>query len=302
MPAPFAPDLCGYRYEKGAVTTRPNTSDANDEQSVYLAAAVFDLMGVPHTRQASGDQGTAVEKAVVKHLQMLRPDLEIGNSQQARRFAQYEHLGVTKDFIKAYRASTKSRRARLEGIANLLLATVPRIREGSRVGDRPQFKTLLRHLDEEEAAFLAFSDLASEESLLKIDLTIAQRSVETLPQLRIALSSKWTLRTDRAQDCVSQGSKLAAQKRGRMPHFAVVTMEVRPAMLAIPCDGPSVDCVYHLDLTALIRAVDIIAEDKPLDWSPKRTLNRLIRQGRLRDYEDLVTEVMEIPEEPVVAA
>ena len=110
----------------------------------------------------------------------------------------------------------------------------------------------------------------------------------------MALSAKWTLRTDRAQDCVSQGAKLASQKRGRMPHYAVITAEPRPAMLKIPSDGPSVDCVYHIDLPALDRALTRMAGGNPR-WSPKVTFDRLVRQGRLRDYDDLVHQALEVP-------
>ena len=45
---------------------------------------------------------------------------------------------------------------------------------------------------------------------------------------------------------------MAALRRGRMPHFAVVTMEPRPYMLNLLGGGSGdVDCVYHLDLPAL---------------------------------------------------
>ncbi|WP_353889670.1 NgoMIV family type II restriction endonuclease, partial [Campylobacter coli] len=66
------------------------------------------------------------------------------------------------------------------------------------------------------------------------------------PRLELALSAKWSLRTARAPDCVSQGAQRVAQRRGRMPHFAVITREPRPAMLRILADGSgAVDCVYH---------------------------------------------------------
>ena len=83
-----------------------------------------------------------------------------------------------------------------------------------------------------------------------------------------------------------------------MPHFAVITVEPRPAMLKILADGSgSVDCVYHLDLPALIRAVDAAAQTRaiPSSWSPKTTLLRMVRQGRIRDYDDLVSEVLRAP-------
>jgi hypothetical protein len=112
------------------------------------------------------------------------------------------------------------------------------------------------------------------------------------------LSAKWSLRTDRAQDCVSQGAKLVAQRRGRMPHFAVITMEPRPSMLKILGDGSgSVDCVYHLDLPALTRTMERLnaVQRNTRQWSPYVTFRRLIDQDRLRDYDDLVKEMQRIP-------
>jgi hypothetical protein len=115
-------------------------------------------------------------------------------------------------------------------------------------------------------------------------------------QLAIALSSKWSLRTDRAQDCVSQGNKLVAQRRGRMPHFGVITIEPRPAMLRILADGSgAVDFVYHLDLAALTDSIAAVAKRNRVGWSPAQIFSRLMRQNRLRDFDDLVREVMRVP-------
>jgi hypothetical protein len=136
------------------------------------------------------------------------------------------------------------------------------------------------------------------ESMLGLDLSVSN---EPPPgELRIALSAKWSLRTDRAQDCLAQGAKLSSQRRGRMPHFAVLTMEPRPAMLALLADGSgSVDCVYHLDLPSLLRAADAIEQQRisegAADWRPRTTLGRMVAQGRLRDYNDLIVELAAIP-------
>ena len=138
-----------------------------------------------------------------------------------------------------------------------------------------------------------------EEALLTVDLTVAERRRTGTPHLHVALSAKWTLRTDRAQDCVSQGAKLVSQRRGRMPHFAVVTMETRPSMLKILGDGSgSVDCVYHLDLPSLTAAIDKLANEPRRgsgEWSPQRTFRRLVNQRRIRDYDELVQEVVDLP-------
>lgn len=134
-----------------------------------------------------------------------------------------------------------------------------------------------------------------QESLLKIDLAIADR--EAIPRLLVAVSCKWSLRTDRAQDCISQGNKLASLRRGHMPHFAVLTMEPRPAMLKLIAYGSgAVDCVYHVALDELRAAAEKLAATKgtPAARSQQNTLELMIEQGRIRPYGDLQTEVRKL--------
>lgn len=65
-------------------------------------------------------------------------------------------------------------------------------------------------------------------------------------------------------------------------------------MLRILADGSgAIDCVYHLDLEALRLAAP--AEATARSWSPWATLDRLIAQRRVRDYDDLLREVDRIP-------
>jgi hypothetical protein len=105
-----------------------------------------------------------------------------------------------------------------------------------------------------------------EESLLGLDVTLSRPALNPglLPHLEAGLSLKWSLRTDRAQDCRSQGAKMSALRRGRMPHFAAVTMEPRPYFLNILGGGSGeIDCVYHLDLPALDLAIEATCAGKP---------------------------------------
>lgn len=286
MPAPFTKSLCGYR-DNG----NPNTSDNSDQQSKVIGQAMFEELGVEAGQRGPADAGAALEEAAKLHLASLRPDLQIERSRSAFAFDQYAHLEVFPTFRRGYSASAE-RLARLtsliDGLSNLderiaLHAALDAARTGLRQQDE-LVTELMSHMPEE--------------ALLRVDLTIAEPQVNLLPRVHVALSAKWSLRTDRAQDCVSQGAKLVAQRRGRMPHFAVLTIEPRPAMLKILCDGSgSVDCVYHLDLPALTRAWARLANDRrnPDGWSPYRSFRRLVNQRRLRDYDDLVAEVLRVP-------
>lgn len=287
MPAPFAADLCGYR----STNRHPNTSDANDPLSIELGNALFAALRVDSEQRPPGSEiGDALEQAVVEYLHPLRPDLTVVRSTRAAEYDQYDHLNVFPQFLKEYRGSQKPL-SRLETAFSLITDPAARRRV------QAAFVRASDQLQRQDDIVRALQRQMPEESLLKIDVSVGESQQDRPPLLHIALSSKWTLRTDRAQDCVSQGSKLVGLRRGRMPHYAVITMEPRPAMLKILSDGSGViDCVYHLDLPALVAAVDstAIKRGRP-NWSPRVTLHRLLEQRRLRDFDDLVTELLRAP-------
>lgn len=284
MPAPFVAQLCGFREG------RPNTSDKNDKQSIYLGSALFHEIGIAATTPEPLDVGRRLEELAEADLSARRPDVFVSRSSKASDFAQYRHLALTRNARVALKR-TRKLEIKLETQIEKLRTSGPKqiARSLDRIGG--SLGTDLNALQE------LVDDLPNE-SMLGVDLAMSD---EPPPgQLRIAVSAKWSLRTDRAQDCLTQGAKLSLQRRGRMPHYAVLTMEPRPAMLALLADGSgSVDCVYHLDLPSLMRAAESVEQTK-LDegshsWRPKATLDRMVQQLRLRDYDDLVSEVLAIP-------
>lgn len=283
MTAPFARSLCGYRS-----SGLPSTSDANDTGSIELGHALFEELGVASDAKELRDVGHALERETVADLAGLRPDLMFSTSKRARDYLQYRHLSVISEFRRSY---TRAMRAE-DDFENLLAAT-----------QDPQITTALKRARDANEVALRNHELVQtmldsipEESMLKSDIAVSN-SAEP-PELFCAISSKWSLRTDRAQDCISQGSKLVSQRRGRMPHFAVLTMEPRPAMLKLLAAGSgSIDCIYHLALPELTRAVDRVASTKRGRWSPGETFERMVRQGRLLDYEELRTQVARFPKD-----
>jgi hypothetical protein len=290
MPAPFAAQLCGYRLDgQKNLTDHPNTSDASKEESKELGRALFEELGVPADRAGGADPGARMEEAIQEHLQPIRPDLAIRRSRSALEFQQYAHLRVFPEFKKGHQDAGPM----MDNLLEIVKELPP----------SPSTSKLKRTLKATSRRFAAQDSMSQrlklhmpEESLLNLDLTCALEAEGQESVLRLGLSSKWTLRTDRAQDCVSQGSKLASQRRGPMPHYAVITMEPRPAMLKILADGSgAVDYVYHLDLPALTRAIEKVRSTKMGRWSPGITFDRLINQGRIRDYDDLVRAVKSIP-------
>jgi hypothetical protein len=286
--APFVKDLCGFR------AGRANTSDAHDKLSVLLGARFYERLGVAADTLEPADVGNFLTQKVASDLSSRRPDLLVERDRSASAFDQYAHLA-------ALQALRKRRTNPLDRELVLLRETVEK--EVLRGAIQPVAqKRLEKRLDavavaseEAESQLRAVVDQIGSESMLKLDVAVA-RTDDGVRSLLIGLSAKWSLRTDRAQDCLSQGSKLVSLRRGRMPHFALITMEPRPAMLALVADGSgSVDVVYHLALPALIDTVEELAEGRGPAWSPAITLRRLVAQGRVRDYGALVAQVHDLP-------
>jgi hypothetical protein len=287
MPAPFTRELCGYRGDSG----NPNTSDNGDDLSIRLGRELLGRLGVPQGQTGPNDQGAELENAVMEHLKAVRPDLKIERSRSATAFAQYAHLDVFQSFLKSYAGSQKAMGSLAQAIEQ-----VPAGRERQRLVRA--FDKLTGSVADDAITIDKLKREMPEESLLKIDISVAVPQDDGTEELAIALSAKWSLRTDRAQDCVSQGSKLVAQRRGKMPHFAVVTIEPRPSMLRILADGSgAVDWVYHLDLPALEDAINAESERtrNPESWSPRKTFDRLMAQRRLKDFDELVRQVEGLP-------
>lgn len=125
-----------------------------------------------------------------------------------------------------------------------------------------------------------------------IDDTVCQlsdirKSNGGLPILHASISAKWTMRSDRAQNSRTEALGLIRNRKGRLPHIAVVTGEPMPSRIASLALGTGdIDCVYHFALHELIKATnDINAEDSI------ELLNILVKGKRLKDISDLVLDL-----------
>ncbi|WP_244184238.1 NgoMIV family type II restriction endonuclease [Streptomyces cellostaticus] len=296
MPAPFVKSLCGYR------DGRPNTSDKGDTGSIALGKLFFEAMGIATDavppEENDGNKttiGTLMSTLTSTDLQDAlkdeAPHLTVEPEKAFPGFEQFAHINaarelrrdMTKEVERAVQELDKySARSGLdEEIRSKLNEHLNNIRNEIQMADERRRELL---------------NLMGEESLLNLDITVSRELTNTvehsapLRHLVAGLSLKWTLRTDRAQDCRSQGAKMAALRRGRMPHFAAVTMEPRPAMLALLARGAGdVDCVYHLHLPALSDALDEYCSGtkrKPR-LAIRDNFRRMRDQRRIRDYDEL---------------
>ncbi|WP_273491741.1 NgoMIV family type II restriction endonuclease [Gordonia otitidis] len=280
----FARGLCGYRGR----SEYPSTSDRHDANSVRWGRAMFDALGVDHGTPELDEVGTALENAIVDDLGARRPDLVINRSRLATSFDQYRHLVHLGNYMKDFRDD-------LDRIEKAIQTASELEPSRSTAAIRRQLTTLRKHAASNRELMATLKENVAEESMLKLDITVTSpRSGE---RLLVGLSSKWSLRTDRAQDCVSQGGKLVSLRRGHMPHYAVVTMEPRPSMLRLLADGSgSVDCVYHVAFGALQAAADDLST-QPIRGmaSQLRNLDRMIKQDRIRPFSALLNEIDMLP-------
>ena len=294
LPARFAASLCGFREG------RPNTSDKSDKSSVKLGHAFFEAMGVDKSCEAQQNVGSLMQAAVIDDLReqvaARSEHLDIHPDRRIDNFEQYSHLGVVREL--AQDSTSGGRLAELVGEISTLAASF----RSSAL--EKELSVLVEDLSGEERKAREQRRLLlgalGEESVLGLDVAIGRTSPYTsdrspLPHLAAGFSVKWTLRTDRAQDPRSQGAKLSALRRGRMPHFGVVVMEPRPYYLSLLGRGSGdVDCVYHLHLPALEAALESVCNGPAATSSQRQTWDTFLRlrdQGRLRDYDDLVDMV-----------
>jgi hypothetical protein len=104
-----------------------------------------------------------------------------------------------------------------------------------------------------------------------------------LPLLHASISCKWTIRSDRAQNARSEALNLIRNRKGRLPHIAVVTAEPTPGRLAsIALGTGDIDCVYHFALYELQETL------KTLNMhDAHETLAVMVEGNRLKDISDL---------------
>lgn len=106
---------------------------------------------------------------------------------------------------------------------------------------------------------------------------------QTRPILHAVISCKWTLRSDRAQNARSEALNLIRNRKGRLPHIAVVTGEPTPSRLSSLALGTGdIDTVYHFALPELMDAVTEVGHPDSVEL-----LRMMVEGKRLKDIADL---------------
>lgn len=286
MPAPFTVALCGYREG------RPNTSDAGDKGSIELGHLLFERLAVPPGCPPPDQKVDAVmtTQMLADLRRHVRSPVQIDGNRHLADFEQFDHLSALKSLSDEAGSARVARTLdQIRRFVTSRIVSPPRdVARLTSLLDAHQ-RMITTVTDERQQLI----DQIGEESLLRLDVVAYRDDLPTRPHLLAGFSLKWSLRTDRAQDCRTQGAKMSALRRGRMPHFAAVTMEPRPAMLALLGRGSGdLDCVYHLDLSALGDAVEAYyLANRPPRQRMHDTFRRLVDQRRLRDYDELVAAI-----------
>ncbi|MBN2136285.1 MAG: hypothetical protein JW720_00615, partial [Sedimentisphaerales bacterium] len=102
-----------------------------------------------------------------------------------------------------------------------------------------------------------------------------------------AISCKWTIRSDRAQNTRTEALNLIRNRKGNTPHIVAVTFEPLPSRLSSLALGTGdLDCMYHVALPELVEA---IRETKSEDHIEQ--IETLVKGRRLRDISDLPVDL-----------
>ena len=250
----------------------PSNADKDNKSSVAIASGIARRLqaetGIRRPAQTSGHQFEDLVarfiEATFPRLHHLRPGAwtirQVSNRNRAEiaKYAQYAHLVA----LQAAAASNPELAAAL----------------GNDYAITPDV-IVTRDLESELAinrlGYLIDGDVAR-----RADLRAGDRKS---PLLHASISTKWTLRSDRAQNARSEALNLIRNRKGRQPHIMVVTGEPTPSRLSSLALGTGdIDCVYHFALEELDASIRELGNAEAEDM-----LGIMVSGKRLKDIADL---------------
>ena len=246
----------------------PSIADGQSTQSRAIAAALFKHLNVGTTGQRLQGQsaGSLFEEACATFLEQTFPKLKHlrpGTWQILRKvpithFDQYEHLST--------------------------------LAELARDNDELAAAMVSDYLVEPDVvvARLPVTDFELNFSIVVSDANTGLYSPVRVrtggkPLLHASVSCKWTIRSDRSQNTRSEALSLVRNRKGPLPHIVAVTAEPLPQRIAsIALGTGDMDCVYHIALPELERAVE-----ESGSAASKKSLSTMLSGKLLRDIADL---------------
>ncbi|RDH76883.1 restriction endonuclease [Mycolicibacterium moriokaense] len=132
--------------------------------------------------------------------------------------------------------------------------------------------------------------------LVKTDVYVGVENAATpdhLPFLHAAISSKWTIRSDRVQNVRHEFATLVRNRRGRCPHLVLVTAEPLPTrVLAIARGTGEIDAVYHLLYDEIDLAVSVLCQPLGPYEEQRAAWTEMAKQQRIKPYSELVNDLI----------
>lgn len=251
----------------------PSIADKDSKPSVSFAKGVFDRLSVNEgPREIAQTSGTQFETHIETYLSntfLKAAALRPGNWTITRsgtridQYQQYLHLADIQEAIKDDRSLASS--------------------IGQDYLIRPDIVILRKP---EPAEVINMSNELVNSEIAKLTGLLESNNSHCI--LHASVSCKWTLRSDRAQNARSEGLNLTRNRKGRVPHIAIVTAEPLPSRIASLALGTGdIDFVYHIALDELQASI----EDTEYDDS-KEMLRTMISGNRLRDISDLPLDLI----------
>lgn len=252
-----------------------SNADSSNAPSKAIAAIVATKLGASASPKLKGQTaGTLFEQLTMQflsdtfpHLQHLRPGdwtiLNLGNQSAIKTsdFAQYEHLAYLSQLIDQNR--------QLSTMLGNDYMVAP---------DVVVYRNLYEDSQINQGQIFINDDICKMSDLRKKN--------GGKPVLHASVSAKWTMRSDRAQNSRTEALNLIRNRKGHLPHIAVVTGEPLPSRLASLALGTGdLDCVYHFALYELLEAVREYGNHSREDII--ETLENLVDGKRLKDISDL---------------
>ncbi len=252
----------------------PNFADGTNRASCEIAWGIVNRLKSVETSQPLSGQtvGAKFENITASFIeetfQLLR-HVRPGNWFYSTRYAisqfdQYEHL----EYLDQFKRST----------SDPLLASAL----GEDYIIRPDIVIGRQPIADEEFNLLG-EILSGDDEAANMTSLRAANAEDSRPLLHASISCKWTIRSDRVQNARTEALNLIRNRKGRLPHIAVVTAEPLPTRLAAIALGTGdVDCVYHFALHELRAAIEEIDNEDQMDM-----LKIMLEGKRLRDISDL---------------
>jgi len=251
----------------------PSNADRDSELSVRTAVGILSQIGseVRDARLAGQTSGRGFEEAALEFVKDT--------------FSRLSHLRPGTWEIQRLSARQKAAIAKYEQYAHLayLIEAAKKDRElGAALGIDYTITPdiiIIRH--PEPDAVINAADMLVDEGCAR--LTSLRKINGGLPILHASISSKWTIRSDRAQNTRTEALNLMRNRKGKLPHVVALTGEPLVSRLASLALGTGdIDCLYHFALPELQVAVRTLKYKESED-----ILAMMVDGKRLKDITDL---------------